>query len=236
MATQWKTNRAADQDRRRQRNKEILDHSRLFLKLDATYLVALGATVTFLKFNTQTIFYQYGTYSVISLSFLLLVLIDVFVYQHLLKIWMEIPGAKSEDTRFSGIMRAVTASQPFIHFIFLTMVLSFSQGFASGRVAIIDQLEAKARIQSLVEDFLGETGSLPTSLSQLKQGQYLQDAIDTLKGEKIQISKPKDAKYLITFSGPDGIFGTSDDDTLLPYHQLRDFVDRQKGNKLAPSR
>ena len=234
MATQWKTNRAADQDRRQQRDKEILDHSRLFLKLDATYLVALGAAVTFLKLNTQTIFYQYGTYSVISLCFLLLVLIDVFVYQHLLKIWMQIPGAKSEDSRFSGIMQALISSQPSIHFIFLAMVLSFSQGLASGRVSIIDQLEAKARIQSLVEDFLGESGSLPTSLSQLKQGQYLQDAIDTLKGEKIQISKPKDAKYLIIFSGSDGIFGTSDDDKLLPHQRLRDFVDRQKGNKVEP--
>ena len=143
MTTQWKANRAAnivaDQDRRWQRGKEMLDHSRLFLKLDATYLIAAGAILAYLKLNIHAILYQFGTYQLVPLGFVLLVSIDVLVYQHLFRIWMETPASKYVASRFTKVMEQLAASQPFIHLFFLTMLLNFVIGFASGSASKIDE-------------------------------------------------------------------------------------------------
>ncbi|HKT68401.1 MAG TPA: hypothetical protein VJP83_03140 [Terriglobales bacterium] len=97
MEKPWKR-RLIDADKNRSLvvTKELLDHSRIFLKLDLAYLVAAGAVFTGLKLEIDDVLINFGPFAVIPFVFSALVLVDGAIYSGLYALWADLVAWPSE--------------------------------------------------------------------------------------------------------------------------------------------
>lgn len=220
--------------------KELLDHSRLFLKLDLGYLVAAGAVFTGLKLEVNDVLGNFGTFRLLVFAFAVLVAVDAAIYSGLYGNWARLlTKAPSKQSR--PLMRVTPQVQILLHTIFFTGLVSFLSGYAQATFDGMRELEAKARIQLGVDLTIARTGEVPATLSALPQVPLYQRAIEKIGAHNICIKSTGQTTYVLTFAGEDGMFDTADDDDYTEQDSVRQLYDAifkkkrgAEGKKSAP--
>lgn len=202
--------------------KELLDHSRLFLKLDLGYLVAAGAVFTGLKLEVNDVLGNFGTFRLLVLAFALLVAMDAANYSGLYASWARLL-TKSPENHDAPILRVAPRVQILLHTGFFVGLVGFLSGYAQATFDGMRELEAKARIQLAVDLTIARTGKVPTTLSALPQVPLYQNAIAKIGDNNIRIKATSGTTYVLTFAGEDGVFDTADDD---------DYTDKESARQL----
>lgn len=208
--------------------KEMLDHARLFIHLDFAYLVALGAAITTLKVDPYELVRLAVVFQVVSIAFFLVLLTDVFVYSRLYSRWAPTLGPVSQSIP-EWLFRSLSSSQPYLHFIFVLLALGSLAAYSRGTFEAREEFSAMATIQDGVDNYLLENKKVPASVDILTVNRRVHRAIERLGGSAaIRLRADGQEKYILTFAGRDGEFGTDDDDAVSGLVSLRDVLSTLK--------
>lgn len=203
--------------------KELREYTRVFLKLDFAYLVAVGAIVTTLKISRGELIEFGANLFFVAIFLAFLGITDTFIDSVVFNDWLSArTGAgKRQSPKF---LRAILDLQPLLHMFFVIGLclgaVSFSYGFQNSRTRV----EGRVLLQEAVEWYMKKTGSPPKSLGELQSAIHPlahERVLAKLDGEgaKVEATGPK--SYKITFAGWDKAFGTADDEIVTQDLQLR---------------
>lgn len=234
MEKPWKRRLAQTEIKRGADPKEVLDHARIFLKLDLGYLIAAGAIFTGLKLEIDDVLKNFGVLLIAPILFGVLASIDSLIYSFLYNDWAKI-GDESSMSTDRRIVPVLMRWQVKLHMGFVIFLLASLTGYAKGSYDSYKEVEAKARVQRGIDLVLAKTGKVPTSVSELPRSDYYQGAVRKFGPEHIRIQPTTGTSYTLTFAGDDGLFDTPDDDEYSDQLSAVDIYDYVFGNKKRPS-
>lgn len=230
MKKPWKQRLIEVDDNRASVAKDLLDHSRIFLKLDFGYLIALGAVFTGLKLEVDDVLSNFGTFSFLPWFFSVVVTVDAGIYLTLYEDWAKLRNRAPRRWEWPAL-QILMRFQVLLHLAFFMHLLVSVTGYAQGSFDQIKRYEAMARIQNGVDLAIIKTGKVPENLSELPQKEYYLSAISKLGLNNISIKHTEGKSYTLIFAGNDGQFGTRDDDEYTDKVSASDIYDQLWGKK-----
>ncbi|WP_418118294.1 hypothetical protein [Variovorax sp. 350MFTsu5.1] len=231
MKAPWKQRLVETQAKRSSVAKELLDHSRIFLKLDLAYLVAAGAIFTGLKLEIDDVLINFGTYWFVPWFFVALVSVDALAYQGLYNAWTRHLAPTPAAQPGGRALFVLTQMQVPLHLFFFTTLVVYLTGFAQGSFDAMREYEAKARIQRSIDLSIAETGKVPEDIAALAQTSYLRKALEKIRRGDVRIKATGGTSYTLTFAGKDHEFGTPDDDEYSNQISAAKIYDQLYGDK-----
>jgi hypothetical protein len=215
--------------------KDLLDHSRIFLKADLAYLVGLGAAATAFQLSANDFVLHIGTFAYFPWVFCVIAMLDAVIYSHRYSRWIN-PGPSKWSLFSDSVLHMMSTCQTIYHALFLTFLVVGLAAYAQGQGRAYAEIDAMAQLQTAVEIHILETGQTPKAIDDLKQTDATLKAIYLIGKNLIKIEKPANLKYRILLAGRDGKLGTPDDAEITPEVKLRGIADEFIGRNTAKSK
>lgn len=210
--------------------KDLREHTRVFLKLDLTYLAAGGAIITALKISRSELVNFSSDFVSIAFAIAFVATFDTVIFSMVFDDWL--CARIGTGKRKSGnIIRLLLSIQPYLHLLFVSGLLLGAVNYAIGYHSGLKRIEGRVMLQEEVEGYMQRMESPPKSLNELKASTPRIDGVlKKLNGEDVIIEATGAKSYKLTFAGWDKVFGTQDDEFVTQDLSLRKVFESMTGD------
>ena len=195
--------------------KELRESARMYLRLDLTYLAAVGVFITVLRINhTGAIRFVASTpMHLIIILYVFRFFLDTELYASLIRGLLS-PEYNSTSHRAKQTLHLwYLKTQPYFHYFLILLCIAGGQGAADEHTEFRSKLNNRVLIQYQIDRFIYQYKRVPESLEDIRKVQpSINRLIMSLGDEPVLIEKEeKPLSYRVTFGGTDMKIGTEDD-------------------------
>ena len=209
---------------------ELRDTARGYKKLDYAYIAAAGAIIATFKLKGYPLYEFTSQFWTLIVIFIGVFLYDTLVESFFFEKWIDLKTGKQNIKLSDKILLRLSGSQSLIHFIFISLIVLGVAAFSKGSIRAINDLAARAEIQSYVNKYIDNHKTVPASIEQvIKVYPNVEKYHEVLEKQPIRIKSQKKNKYVVTFSGNDKKLDTDDDSYTDDTIKLMDIYEKLYG-------